>query len=249
MKKNNNKINILYSLVIFFLIAVIINNNSILKKTFKMMNNENYSKRLENTYGYCEGPSVGYLRFIREKFKLNANPKIINFEQNPPSDWSIYNLMLKKDQSKIILLNYKKNFDFIFTKQKKNSWVFKDIIKNTKSINKIEFKTMNNNDTYLDGTFNLYKINSNWKYSSGKKKLIYKMKIDQMINKKPIIIDYKTEKFNSYFGSFLIEFENSKNNNLNNIQNIILSSENYINIEKYKIINQYNDCYYVSSGN
>ena len=96
---------------------------------------------------------------------------------------------------------------------------------------------------------NLYKINSNWKYSSGKKDLIYKKKINQIVNSNPIIIDFKTKKFNSYFGSFLIEFENLKNNNLDNIQSIILNSNNYINIENYKIINQDKDCYYVSSRN
>ena len=42
-------------------------------------------------------------------------------------------------------------------------------------------------------------------------------------------------------------FENLENNSLDNIKNIILSSDNYINIENYKIINQENDCYYVSS--
>ena len=89
------KINILYSLIIFFLITVIINNNHIFKKTFKIIKKENYSKRIENIYGYCEGPSVGYLRFIKEKFQLKFNPKIINFDQTSPSEWSIYDLKLK----------------------------------------------------------------------------------------------------------------------------------------------------------
>ena len=247
MKKNNKKINILYSIIIFFLITILINNNNIFKKTFKIIKNENYSKRIENTYGFCGGPSVGYLRFVKNRFKLDFNPEIINFANTPPSDWSIYDLKLDKDPSKIILLNYKKNFNFVFNKQGKNSWIHNDIIQNTKSINKIEIKTINNNDTFINGTLNLYKINSKWKYFSGEKKLIYKIKINQMINANPIIIDYKTKHFNSYFESFLIEFENLENNNLDNIKNIILSSDNYINIENYKIINQENDCYYVSS--
>ena len=247
MKKNNNKINILYSIIIFFLITIIINNNNIFKKAFKIIKNENYSKRIENTYGFCGGPSVGYLRFVKKKFKLDFNPEIINFANTPPSNWSIYDLKLDKDKSKIILLNYKKNFNFVFNKQGKNSWVYNDTIQNTKSINKIEIKTINNDDTLINDTLNLYKINSKWKYFSGEKKLIYKIKINQMINANPIIIDYETKHFNSYFESFLIEFENLGNNNLDNIKNIILSSDNYINIENYKIINQENDCYYVSS--
>ena len=74
MKKNNKKINILYSIIIFFLITIIINNNNIFKKTFKIIKNENYSKRIENTYGFCGGPSVGYLRFVKNRFKLWCFP-------------------------------------------------------------------------------------------------------------------------------------------------------------------------------
>ena len=120
MKKNKKKsISVLYTVVISFFIIIIITNNNIFKKTFKIIKTENYSKRIENTYGYCNGTSVGYLRFIKEKFRLNFNPKIINFEQTSPSDWSIYDLRLEKNNNKIILLNYKKTLSFIFNKQKK----------------------------------------------------------------------------------------------------------------------------------
>ena len=245
MKKNNKKsISILYSLLIFFLITIIINNNNIFKKTHKIIKKENYSKRLENAYGFCKGPSVGYLRFIKEKFKLNFNPKIINFDQTSKSAWSIYDLKLNKNDNKIILLNYKKNLNFIFNKQKKNSWSFDDQIQKTKSIKKIEFTTIYNDETYIEGTLKLYKVNS-----MKQKKLIYKKKINQIINSQPININFKTEKFNSYFGTFLIEFDNLKNDNLKNIRKIILSTDNYFNIENYEIINQEKNCYYVSSRN
>jgi hypothetical protein len=243
-KKTKKSISILYTWVIFFLIIIIINNNNIFKKTFKIIKKENYSKRIENVYGYCNGPSVGYLKFIKEKFKLKFNPKIINFDQTSPSDWSIYDLRLEKNNNKIILLNYKKTLSFIFNKQKKNEWTFNDQIQKIESINKIEFTTIYNDETYINGTLNLYEINSR-----KQKKLVYKKKINQIINSKPINIDFKTENFNSYHGTFLIEFDNLQNNNLKNINNIILSSNNYFKIENYKIINQEKNCYYVSSRN
>jgi len=243
-KKNKNSISILYTWVLLLLIIIIINNNNIFKKTFKIIKKENYSKRIENAYGYCNGPSVGYLRFIKEKFKLKFNPKIINFSQTSPSTWSIYDLSLEKNNNKIILLNYKKNLSFKFNKQKKNLWTFNDQVQKTKSIEKIEFTTIYNEETYIDGTLNLYEINSR-----NQKKLIYKKKINQIINSNPININFKTENFNSYFGTFLIEFDNLENDNLKNIRNIILSTENYFNIENYEIINQEQNCYYVSSRN
>jgi hypothetical protein len=81
------------------------------------------------------------------------------------------------------------------------------------------------------------------------KKLIYKKKINQVINSEPININFKTENLNSYFSTFSIEFDNLKNNNLKNVNNIILSTDNYFNIENYEIINQEKNCYYVSSRN
>ena len=245
MKKIKKKpINFLYVIVIFFFITIIISNNNIFKKTYKIINKENYSKRLENVYGFCKGPSVGYLRFIKEKFKLNFNPKIINFNLTTKSAWSIYDLNLKKDKNKIILLDYKRELNFKFSKKTKNIWTFTDQIQKTKSINKIEFTTINNEETHIEGTLNLYKVNS-----MKQKKLIYKKKINQVINSGPININFETENFNSYFGTFLIEFDNLKNDNLKNINNIILSTKNYFNIDNYKIINQEKNCYYVSSRN
>jgi len=245
MKKNNKKdVNILYSLIIFFLITIIVNNNDIFKKTFKLIKNENYSKRIENVYGYCEGPSIGYLRFIKKEFKLNFNPKIINFKTTAPVNWSIYDLNLKKDNNKIILLNYKKELNFTFKKEKKNSWILNETIQKVKSIKKIEFVTVNNQEIHINDTLNLYKIDT-----KNKKKLIYKKRIDQIINSNPIFANYKTNNLNSYFGSFLIEFDNLNNKKLENIKNIVITSDSNFNIDDYEIINQEKNCYYVSSRN
>ena len=53
-KKKNKSINFLYVIILFFLISIIITDNDIFKKTYKILNNENYSKRMENNYGFCE---------------------------------------------------------------------------------------------------------------------------------------------------------------------------------------------------
>ena len=43
----------------------------------------------------------------KKKFKLNANPKIINFVHTPPNLWSIYEAKFNNYISdKIIILNY-----------------------------------------------------------------------------------------------------------------------------------------------
>ena len=78
-KKNNNSSNLLYAIILFFLISILITDNDIFKKTYKIINNENYTKRIENNYGFCEKSSIGYLRYIK---KLNS--KIILYFHNDP---------------------------------------------------------------------------------------------------------------------------------------------------------------------
>ena len=105
-KKNNNSNNVLYAIILFFLISILITDNDIFKKTYKIINNENYTKRIENNYGFCEKSSIGYLRYIKKKYDLSFNPKIINFKKNAPLNWAIYDLNFNNDDNKIILLNY-----------------------------------------------------------------------------------------------------------------------------------------------
>ena len=90
-------------------------------------------------------------------------------------------------KNKIILLDYKRELNFKFSKKTKNIWTFTDQIQKTKSINKIEFTTINNEETHIEGTLNLYKVNS-----MKQKKLIYKKKINQVINSGPININFET---------------------------------------------------------
>jgi len=68
-----------------------------------------YNERLVRTYGYCKGPSYGYIKKIYEKFLINDKKMyIINFEIFPES----YGLFpfIKKDLNinNLLLLNYKK---------------------------------------------------------------------------------------------------------------------------------------------
>ena len=76
-------------------------------KNFLEIINYNFHKRLENIYGYCGGESIGYLKYIKKEFKLDANPEIINFEHTPPNLWSIYEAKFNDYKSdKKIVLNY-----------------------------------------------------------------------------------------------------------------------------------------------
>ena len=247
MKKKDNKlINFLYTVILFFLISIIITKNDIFKKTYKILNNEDYTKRIENNYGFCENSSIGYIRYIKKKYDLKFNPTIINYIKTAPLNWSIYDLNVNHDDNKIILLNYNKNLSLFFTKQKMNSWQFKEDYKeiNIKSINEIKFHTVNNDPRYIVGKINLYKLNT-----KNKKTLIYTWEIDQDISKKSFYTNNKTYNLRTIHETLIIELDIMDNKTLEDIINITIKGDNIIDIEKFNIINQIGDCYYVSTRN
>ena len=73
----------------------------------------NYDERISNVYGFCDKEGIGYVNFIKKKFKINGKIKLINSlkqNNNNSGEWAVYNSnFLKKDKSDyLILINHKK---------------------------------------------------------------------------------------------------------------------------------------------
>ena len=54
------------------------------------LNKTNYNERMEKIYGYCEKESYGFLTELKSKYKFDKNPKILNSEVIPSSNWILY---------------------------------------------------------------------------------------------------------------------------------------------------------------
>ena len=72
-----------------------------------------YIKRISNVYGFCEREGIGYVNFIKEKFKVDKKIDLINSlkkNNNNSGKWAIYNTNFsEKDKSDyLIVINYKK---------------------------------------------------------------------------------------------------------------------------------------------
>ena len=76
MLKNNTK-KLKFILFGLLIILLLINN---FFKNFKNLYLNNYEKRIDKVYGFCEGESIGYLIYLKKNFKLDNNPKIINYQ-------------------------------------------------------------------------------------------------------------------------------------------------------------------------
>ena len=242
-KKNKDidKLSKVLFLVIFFLIISLAFNHNLFRKFYNILKYD-FEARIIKTYGFCGGESIGFLRMIKKKYKLNTNPSVINFEVNPSSLWAIYNTNIEESNgSNIIFLNYHKYLKQIF---KKSNDVFEtnSYYQNTDAISKIIFYP-NNNSISLNNNITIYKIMDN-----GKKKIIYKKKIIGNFDEKNIInINFKTKELNSRRFPIFIEIENLKKNTLNNISSVALVLKNSYSIENYKIIEKQENCYYVTN--
>ena len=50
-----------------------------------------FDDRIINKYGYCSGESIGYLLYLKKKYQIKDNPKIVNYIHTPQVNWSIVN--------------------------------------------------------------------------------------------------------------------------------------------------------------
>ena len=226
-----------FIILFFILFAFLYKINPI--KNFSEIININLPKRLENVYGYCGGESIGYLKYIKKKFKLNAHPEIINFIHTPPNLWSIYEAKLNNYKSnKKIVLNYpgeKIQVDLVGLGNNifefKDPYYFSTISSN---INKIYSKKTDLKIDYLEFYKNNYLNNSN---------LIRKSKLSYD-NLKEHKLQINLEEFEIGENRLFIKIISNELYGKSSALKIEL--ENRLNINDYEIIHNYENCYFLN---
>ena len=121
--KNINKHIILVILIIFFSVKIDF------FKSFYNIFSKNYDERIGTVYDFCFEEGIGYLRYIKKKFNIKDNPKIINYVHVPSNNWAIINInTINKKSDKIIFLNYPGPEEKIeLQKIKNNLYEFKNV--------------------------------------------------------------------------------------------------------------------------
>ena len=112
--------------LLLLIILFILHQNNVLEKLYTI-SKFNTKERLTKSYGYCGGPSYGFIDDIFEENSINKNIEILNDNPNfsfNNSVWFRYkvNYPLSKDQ--IILLNNRNSIEFL--KNKKVRLIFKN---------------------------------------------------------------------------------------------------------------------------
>ena len=231
--------NLLSYLIISFLILILIYNNNLPKKTYKILSID-YNDRINNIYGFCGNESVGYLKHIKKKYNIKDNLKIFDYAVHAPSEWSINNPQNKTIDNKFILLNYPEIFDIKFSNDNKGSWHKNQYIQYSKGINYIYFN-LNKANIKINGSVEIIKKSLN------KEKIIHSFKINQIINnKQKIYINYLSNDLNSRWHPVYLRVKLMDKINFKYINSISINLKNMFDINKFKIIDKFENCYYVS---
>ena len=234
-KKNKIKLNINLNLIIIFLLIIFLIKSDFFRKLY-FLNQDAYTQRMISKYGYCTKESYGFLVDLKKKYKFNVNPKIVNYEVLPSSNWIIYNSSQDFEKKPRIFLNYQKELSLIFNNSEKN-FKSEGHVQNTNFLKSITFITKNEN-FYINDNIKIYKI------FNGKKKLIFKKHVNENIeNQKKIYVNLKTEKFNSRWEKFYFELENS--NHSNKIDKVILNFRNKYQFSDEDVLFSKKNCFYI----
>jgi len=225
-------------ILLFFILFTFLLKINPIKNLSEIINYE-LSERLENIYGYCGGESIGYLKYIKKNFILKSNPEIINFVHTPPNLWPIYEAKFNNYKSdKKIVLNYPgKKIQIDLTSLGNNVFEFKDpyyFSTISSNINKIYSKKTNLKIDYLEFYKNDY---SNISY------LIKKIKLDYE-NLKEHKLKINLDEFEIGENRLFIKIISNKVYNKNS--EISLELENRLDINDYKVIHNYKNCYFIN---
>ena len=135
--------------ILFIVFFSLIGSTNFFKKIY-FVNRDDYNSRIAKNYNFCKDESVGFLHFIKSKYKLNKKIKIVNYKIYPNPEWVFFilnNENIYKD--KLILLNYEKQEEIKFLKLKNGLFAGKANPPYISNVEKAIFSTNNNYFTFL----------------------------------------------------------------------------------------------------
>jgi len=232
IKKNN----LGFLIIIFLLILIFVKENNIFKKIY-YINTKNFETRMTMVHGFCDKDYYGFIKMLKNKYKFNNNPKIIDYKIQPNPLWIIYNPEKKFDDKPSIFLNYKKKLNITFSK-KNNIFISNNKVQHSNKIESISFKVSKN--------FNINHLIKVYKLVDNKKIEIFQKKINEELNNNEIIdLNFKTEKINSRWENIIIEIQDLEITKLKLIDQIIFNLQNKYIFSDNQIIEKFNNCYYI----
>jgi len=204
-----------------------------------------FDDRIISRHGYCSGESIGYLLYLKKKYQIKDNPKIVNYIHTPPVNWAIVNTeIIDKNSKKLILLNYPGPEISIDLKNiNSNLFEFKDVAFFSNKFDKIEsIEIVNNSKNFkkIDWKIDIVTID---KFRN--KKNIKAFNIENFLDESvKIKLDIFFENLNLGEKKFYFKIKSRNISKFKNLQLKIILKNKYI-LENFQIIDKIDNCYYV----
>ena len=233
-------------ILVLIILIIICGINTNFFKNFAEVILHKFDDRIVNRYGFCSGESIGYLLYLKKKYEIKNNPKIINYVHTPNVNWAIINTKnINKSSKRLILLNYPGSESKIILKKINNSlfelsdpyFFSKDKFSKIESI---EILNNSNNFKKINWKLDLLTID---KY--GNKKIVKGLNIKNILTESlKIKLDILNKNLNLNEKKLLFKIKNKNSTQIENLQVYLILKNKYI-LEDFQIIDKINNCYYV----
>ena len=232
--------------LVLLILIIICGINTNFFKNFAEVILHKFDDRIVNRYGFCSGESIGYLLYLKKKYEIKNNPKIINYVHTPNVNWAIINTKnINKSSKKLILLNYPGS-ELKINLNKINNSLFE--LSDAYFFSKDKFSKIESIEI-LNNSNNFKKIN--WKLDLltidkyGNKKILKEFNIKSILTESlKIKLDILNKNINLNEKKLLFKIKNKNSTQIENLQIYLILKNKYI-LEDFQIIDKINNCYYV----
>ena len=232
--------------LVLLILIIICGINTNFFKNFAEVILHKFDDRIVNIYGFCSGESIGYLLYLKKKYEIKNNPKIINYVHTPSVNWAIINTKnINKSSKKLILLNYPGSELKINLKKINNSlFELSDAYFFSKDkfskIESIEILNNSNNFKKINWKLDLLTID---KYRN--KEIVKGFNIKNILTESlKIKLDILNKNLNLSEKKLLFKIKNKNSTQIENLQIYLILKNKYI-LEDFQIIDKINNCYYI----
>ena len=204
-----------------------------------------FDDRIINKYGYCSGESIGYLLYLKKKYQIKDNPKIVNYIHTPQVNWAMINTnIINKNSKKLIFLNYPgPEISIGLKKINSNLFEFENAEFFSNKFDKIEsIEIVNNSKNFekIDWKIDIITIDQ-----SRNKKNIKAFDIETFLGESvKIKLDIFFENLNLMGEKLYFKIKNRNISKFENLQLKIVLKNKYI-LENFQIIDKIDNCYYI----